>query len=718
MDVEAVVLGPAAGAPENVVAVSSGSAPLHRRLLAMARATRRDTDVLDVHFALYGLVPALLPRRRRPPLVVHFHGPWSDESRSQGTSAPAAAWVKKRVERAVYRRACETVTLSAAFRRMLVERYSVSPWRVTVIPPGVDTNRFRPGNRSEARARLGLPDGAWIVASVRRLVPRMGLDVLLDAWADAGARGDALLVIGGSGPEQARLEAIVEARGIRESVQLRGAIPEEELSDFYRAADLTVVPSRSLEGFGLVALESLACGTPVVVSDAGGLPEAVAGLTPSLIAPAGDGGALAERLNEARAGAVPTRRECRDHAKRFSWKDAAAEHIAVYGRARIEPDRARRPRVAYLTHTARLSGAELALLRVLPALAADVEPHVIVAEDGPLVPLLLEAGISVEVLRMQERARGVRRDAVGLAALPATAAYTIRLARRLHELRPELVHANSLKAGLYGSAAARLSRIPAVWHVHDRIATDYLPPRMVALVQAAVRALPAAVVANSRATLETLPGVERAFVIPNAVNIDVPLEENAGREPEALRFGMVGRIAPWKGQHVFIEAFARAFPTGEERAVIVGAPMFGADEEEYLAHLRELGEQLRLDGRLVFAGFKDDVAAELSRLDVLVHASVTPEPFGQVVVEGMAAGLPVVASAAGGPRELIRDGVDGFLVEPGDSGALAGILSQLVGDPALRARLGLAARTAAARYSPKVVAAQVLDVYQGLLVGS
>ena len=122
---------------------------------------------------------------------------------------------------------------------------------------------------------------------------------------------------------------------------------------------------------------------------------------------------------------------------------------------------------------------------------------------------------------------------------------------------------------------------------------------------------------------------------------------------------MVGRVAPWKGQHVFLPAFARAFAGGSERAVIVGAAMFGATEADYGAGLQETASVLGIADRVDFRGFREDVWSELHQMDILVHASVTPEPFGQVIVEAMLAGVPVIASAAGGPGEIVTDNVDG-----------------------------------------------------------
>src|SRR5919197_2741461 len=143
------------------------------------------------------------------------------------------------------------------------------------------------------------------------------------------------------------------------------------------------------------------------------------------------------------------------------------------------PDR--RLRVVFVDHVARLSGGEIALLRLLPALASSVDPHVVLGEDGPLVDRLREAGIETEVMPLAPRLRDVRRDTVRVGRLdPRAVAYlpgvVVRLSRRTRALEADVVHTNSLKAALYGGLAARLPRVPAVWHIRDRIADDYPPP--------------------------------------------------------------------------------------------------------------------------------------------------------------------------------------------------------------------------------------------------
>lgn len=370
-----------------------------------------------------------------------------------------------------------------------------------------------------------------------------------------------------------------------------------------------------------------------------------------------------------------------------------------------------RLRVVYLDHVAQLSGGELALLRTLPALLDDVEPVVVLGEDGPLRVRLEEIGVDVRVLPLAGHVRDTRRHDVTRPSprqLVAVVRHVWVLRRLLRELEPDLVHTNSLKAALYGGVAGRLAGVPVVWHVRDRIADDYLPRPVVRAVRLAARILPTAVVGNSRATLATLPR-RRGGVVPDSV-LTPPARAGAPYGP--LTVGLVGRLSPWKGQDVLLRAFSLAFPDGPERAHLVGSSMFG--EQAWEEHLHRLVVELGLVGRVEFRGFREDVWSEYAQLDVAVHASTTPEPFGQVVLEAMAAGVPVVAADEGGPAEVVRHGVDGLLVRPRDPRALADVLQHLVQDEALRASLRTEGRRTAERYRPQRTAAALLAVYRSL----
>jgi glycosyltransferase involved in cell wall biosynthesis len=713
-----VVIGRSAAVPTRVATVSGNQRPLAHRLFASWRAAQRaadGADVVDAHFALYALAPLRVGRLRGKPVVIHFHGPWADENVAAGDRSAARRAARRLLERAAYRRADEAVVLTSAFRQVLVERYGVRPWTINVEPPGVDLDRFTPGPVDQARRRWGLAPEAFVAVAVRRLVPRMGLEVLLDAWGAAIGQlpPQSTLLIVGDGPLRDTLTATVARCGLEDSVSLLGRVDDDELVELYRAADIAVVPTLEHEGFGLVVIEAAACGTPSIVTAVGGLPEAIANLDDSLVVPAGDAAALRNRLLRAESQR-PSRPAARAHAERFDWSTVAEQHRLIVRRVATRSDAGDRLKVVYLDHVARLSGAEIALLRLLPHLDR-VNAHVIVAEDGPLVGRLHIAGISTEVLPLGDAARQLRKRDVHQRGVPprtvaVTAAYVLRLAARLRQLRPDLVHTNSLKAGVYGSLAARLAGVPMIWHVRDRIAEDYLPRPAVALVRSMSHHLATAIVANSRSTMETLAAPSAPVVIysviPEVLSEVHPHDRAAGGP---LTFGIVGRLAPWKGQDFFLRAFAHAFPAGDERAVVVGGALFG--EDAYAQGLVGLSEALGIRERVEFRGQRLDVWDELSRHDVLVHASVTPEPFGQVILEGMAAGVPVIAARAGGPAEILRHDETGLLYAPVDQQGLADAMLRMR-DPKLRKRLSNAARAGLGPYSPPVVAAQLQALYE------
>ena len=713
-DAEGVVLGSASSTPTpGLVWAGLKESPLWRRLWMMRRGATRPPlpDVVDVHFALYALgsVLPIIGRLRGRPLVVHFQGPWADESTTEG-SGRLNAWAKRVIERAVYRRADRVIVLSRAFEQLVVDRYGVDPERVRRISPGIDAKRFTPGESSDARRRVGIDDSiTFVVLAVRRLRNRMGLEVAIEAMSRL-ARPGSLLVIVGEGPERARLEALASERDA--PVRFVGRVSDEQLVTWYRAADVSVVPSVALEGFGLVVLESLACGTPVIASDLEGLRDAVEGFEGANLVTPGSVEELAAALNDVGSESTPSTAVCRDYAEHHGW----AEVVRLHGRVYDEVLGHSRPLTVFLGHSAALSGGELALARLLPAMTDDRDVLVILAEQGPLVDRLKGAGVRVEVIAMDEAARSMGRDGVGrgfsqLRQGMAALHYSLRLARRLRQLHPDQVHTNSLKAALYGGMAGRLARVPCViWHVRDRIAEDYLPGRAVRLVRALARRIPDGVVANSLTTLATLGPLDvPTLVLPSPLDPSIcPAASKVRAGP--LRVGVLGRLAPWKGQDLFLEAFAEAFATSNVTGTIIGAPLFG--EDSFRGELDRSIDRLGLRGKVELVGFTADVAVALAELDVLVHTSRIAEPFGQVVIEGMGAGLCVIAADSGGPAEIITDGVDGLLYQTGSASDLARVLASVAIDGEVRERLGRAGIETARRFRPELLAAELEGFYE------
>jgi glycosyltransferase involved in cell wall biosynthesis len=390
----------------------------------------------------------------------------------------------------------------------------------------------------------------------------------------------------------------------------------------------------------------------------------------------------------------------------------------------------RRTRVLYLDQTASLSGGELALLSLIRQLDKQAyEPTVILFEAGPLEEKL-KGLAEVLVLPLDSSVQDMRKDAVGgktsmgLSTVVATLRYIARLIRTIRRLRPDVIHANSLKADIIGGVAARLLGVPLIWHIRDRIADDYLPHRVVLVFRKLCRIVPNYVIANSQSTLETLylPATKPSSVIPSG--FDVAAFAEAGRNvpalPEAIaqgskiEIGIVGRISPWKGQDIFLQAAAlvhAAFP--QTHFSIIGAALFG--EHEHERKLRELATELKLDSVVTFHGFQENVIGAIGNLDILVHASIIPEPLGQVIAQGLAAGKPVVASRGGGASEIVDDGVTGTLVAPGDVQGLAEAILEVLTHPDKAERMAQAGQTFVSdSFDPRMIAERVEVIYDRL----
>jgi glycosyltransferase involved in cell wall biosynthesis len=366
-------------------------------------------------------------------------------------------------------------------------------------------------------------------------------------------------------------------------------------------------------------------------------------------------------------------------------------------------------KVAILDHTAKLGGGEIALLNLVSRLDRQrFDPLVILFSDGPLKSKLESAGVRVIVEPLDRRIADTRKDALGgktllrLLDVVRSLRFSWHLSRVLIREKVEIVHTNSLKADILGGIAGRIAGLPIIWHVRDRIEDDYLPTSVARIFRIAAKWLPDEIIANSASTLDTLrlparmrgnavySGIElagRARVVHDGTHwLDGDFTSTTSVAPIV---GLVGRITPWKGQDVFIraaKAIHQQFP--HARFQIIGAALF--DEQQYEQQCRQLVIDLQLDESVQFCGFRDNVPELVAAMDVLVHASTTGEPFGQVIVEGMAAGKPVVATNGGGVPEIVVDGVTGLLVPMGDADALASAVCSLLENPQKALAMGRA----------------------------
>jgi glycosyltransferase involved in cell wall biosynthesis len=232
---------------------------------------------------------------------------------------------RRLIEQTTYNRCDRFVVLSKAFGNILHQKYQV-PWsKIHVIPGGVNIHRFQPNlSPQAARQQLGWPQSRPILFTSRRLVQRMGLDKLLAAIAIIKLRiPDVWLAIAGRGHLQTTLEQQTQELGLENNVKFLGFLPDEQLPLAYQAANLTVMPSQSFEGFGLAIVESLACGTPVLCTPIGGMPEILQPFSPQLITSSTETSTIAEKLEQILLEQlpIPSRTDCRQYIiNNFDWQ--------------------------------------------------------------------------------------------------------------------------------------------------------------------------------------------------------------------------------------------------------------------------------------------------------------------------------------------------------------------------------------------------------------
>lgn len=408
----------------------------------------------------------------------------------------------------------------------------------------------------------------------------------------------------------------------------------------------------------------------------------------------------------------------------------------------FRPGRPPRPplHVVYLSASGALGGAERALLELVASLRG-AEPSwrlsVVAGEDGPLLERARALGAEGRVLPFPRALAGLgdagapaegRGLRMGMArAAPGAALYLARLRRMLGGMRPDVVHTNGFKMHLLGAWAAPAGA-PVVWHLHDFVSSRRAMARL--LRRAAGRASGA--VAVSRAVAADAAAVCGAGLpirtVYNAVDLHrftphgpaADLDAAAGMPPAppgTVRVGLVATMGRWKGHEVFLRAVAALPREVPVRAYVVGGGIYRTAGSEVDADaLRRLAAELGMADRVGFTGFVDEPAAAMRGLDVVVHASTQPEPFGLVIAEAMACGRAVVASAAGGAGEIVTPGHDALAVYPGDAEGLSRAIRCLATNGGLRTRLADAGReTALRRWDRARLAAEVAPLYRSII---
>jgi glycosyltransferase involved in cell wall biosynthesis len=390
-------------------------------------------------------------------------------------------------------------------------------------------------------------------------------------------------------------------------------------------------------------------------------------------------------------------------------------------------------RIVYLNPCGKLGGAETSLRELLAsvrAAAPDWELCLVLGEGGPLAAEARERGVETVIApfppalaRLGDSQKNPLSVLVSLVkAAPSVVRYKRSLARIVKSKSPDIIHTNGLKMHLLGAWAR--SGVPLVWHIHDYISTR---PLMSRVLRAVEKHCSVAIV-NSKSVgrdLGTLLPRLRIVPIYNAIDLKrfspagpkLDLDAAAGLPPApsgTIRVGLVATFARWKGHKTFLAALARLSPDLPVRGYVIGAPIYQTDGSQWsMMELEHEAERLGLEGRIGFTGFVQDTSAAMRSLDIVVHASTQPEPFGMVIIEAMACGTAVIVSAAGGATELFEAGENALSHSPADAVVLAQQILRLAGDEGLRRRLGVAGRATAERLYPgRRLAEELIALYR------
>jgi glycosyltransferase involved in cell wall biosynthesis len=399
----------------------------------------------------------------------------------------------------------------------------------------------------------------------------------------------------------------------------------------------------------------------------------------------------------------------------------------------------------FLNPSGRMGGAESALLDVMASLR-EAEPEwrleLIISAVGPLAAKAEALGVVTNVLPLPDSlsrlgdagAGGPAGDSLSRFRLlrqlifhsPGGAAYVRQLRRMLCERAPDVIHSNGFKMHVL-AAFAKPRAVPLIWHLHDYVQPRAFMARLLRLLQSRC----ALVLANSNSVgrdaklacgnglrVQTIyNGIDLTVFTPGGERLDLDaLAQLPTAQPETIRVGMLATFARWKGHETFLRALSLLRPELPVRGYVIGDAQYQTEGSQFsLAELKTCAARLGVSSRVGFTGFVAEPAAAMRALDIVVHASTEPEPFGLVIVEAMACGRAVIVADAGGAAELIEPGVNALTHVPGNAEQLAERINQLAADSALRAQLGAAGRTTAEqRFNRARLAEELLPVYRSL----
>jgi glycosyltransferase involved in cell wall biosynthesis len=392
-------------------------------------------------------------------------------------------------------------------------------------------------------------------------------------------------------------------------------------------------------------------------------------------------------------------------------------------------------KLLYLNASSQLGGAERNLIDTICAVQdrdSAIEIVVLItAIDGPLVAELELLGVEIILLELPSKIAqlgdsGLKDEnnslvkilklARNLSLLGEFTQYRQHLKETIAKICPDMIHSNGMKTHLL--AASLGISTPIIWHLHDFIGSRSLIKQLLKLF--VNRASAAIAISQSIADdWQTVFPSLKIELIYNAIDLDRYIPHPKVRDSQHLNIGLVATYALWKGHHIFIQAIGHIAKQRPDlhstvKFYIIGGAIYQTDRSQYSrSQLQQLARDLKIEDWLIFIDFQQDIVSAYNILDIVVHASTKPEPFGRTIVEAMACEKAVIVAQAGGAAELFTHQKDAIGVLPGDSTALSAAICQLIDDPRHRIALGIAGRiTVKDRFNRDRLGHDLVSLYQ------
>ncbi|MBU7586665.1 MAG: glycosyltransferase family 4 protein [Nostoc sp. TH1S01] len=373
-------------------------------------------------------------------------------------------------------------------------------------------------------------------------------------------------------------------------------------------------------------------------------------------------------------------------------------------------------KILFLDQSGKPGGAELCLMDI----AKPYRDRALVGlfADGDFKTLLQQHQIPVEVLTTKpiqvQKQSNLFQALSSIKQLAPLIIKVVNLAKKY-----DVIYANTQKALVIGTLASVLAHRPLVYHLHDILSSEHFSPINLRVAVTLANNFASLVIANSQASQTAFVQAGGKSEITAVVYNGFDSQKYQISEVEIKKIrqdlniegkfvvGHFSRLAPWKGQHILLEALAQCPP--QVTALLVGDALFG--EQDYVQELHKQVAKVGLENRVKFLGFRADIPQLMSACNLVAHTSTAPEPFGRVIVEAMLCGTSVVAAKAGGAIELVEHGVNGFLTTPGDFQELANLINTCVQEIEITTAIADNARkTASQRFDITAINQQIAQL--------